>query len=108
MYGAPITPYTKRNADTDSQGDSGVPKFDEQELDEKLLAECYISFEKILRNLVTFSARKEQHIADKSEIEGRDLRRSEVSVSRNSKSLKDVVNYIQEKEFKDQLWYCGH
>ena len=29
MYGAPITPYTKRNADTDSQGDSGVPKFDE-------------------------------------------------------------------------------
>ena len=101
MYGAPVTPYTRKNAESDSQGDSGVPKFDEQELDEKLLAECYISFEKILRNLVTFSARKEQHIADKSEIVGSDLRRSEISMSRNSKSLKEVVNYVQEKEFKD-------
>ena len=109
MYSAPVTPQIKRGVDSDSQGDSGVPNFVESENDEKLLAECYISFEKILRNLMTFSARKEQHIANKAQTEDKEIiRPSEVGVGRNSEVFEQVVNYIQEKEFNDQLWYCGH
>ena len=79
------------------------------EKDEALVAECYISFEKLLNNIVAFSARKDLNMLDNNEEMNKNkssMRQSEGN--RRSEILKQVVNFIQEKEFTDKLWYCGN
>ena len=48
--------------DTNSEPGSGQPTF--VEANETLVAECYISFEKILKNIIAFSARKDEQMME--------------------------------------------
>lgn len=110
MY-APVSPFAAgapsgvRSSDFESTSEpgSGQPKF--VDANESMVAECYISFEKLLKNIIAFSARKDEQMLEQEE--GQSMLRKSGEL-RKSEALKKVVAFMQEKEFTDKLWYCGN